>query len=571
MSGNDRIETWLGELRAALGALDDGDAATRWDEHVADEGVLVAAYGPYDAGKSTLLKRMLVADGTVVPGWLTVAGHPETDESRQVRSGDLVYLDTPGTHSGTDNADELAHLAAELADVLLVVLSPKLLGGDTARMLSTVRNAVRRAPASVLFVITQLDTLQDPEYDPDGYRAVADRKREELRTLLGSRGLPDASVHTVSADPYGRVGKKPTPRPEDYGEGADWDGIAELRAALYARVPVRTQLRRGAAARYWSGVGTRALAAANARAAALQAEIADAWERRRQAVELEQQLDGLDGRAEADLRRSVETELTSAARSVADPSLDSLLVLIEQRLHGVVGAWLARSGAELRTIAQGAAASGAVPQAATGDFRDYLRRVADLAVTRPGRDKSDFDTIVTETSRHASKLSSQIFKIRHGMTVDTARDELDRLNGFSTEKLAEYFAGDGKFGDHKHVEAVTKSVRTADVVNNILPTVAEFGTMLARQIGDAAKRKKAERREAELRGEIQGAVDPIIDRVRGPASAGGTGWTEAVASVRAHIQASAPTAEVIETMSTDAAHVRESAKAIEVLLAREPD
>ncbi|GIF20155.1 hypothetical protein BJ973_001938 [Actinoplanes tereljensis] len=570
---DDLIESWLADLRTALAALDDGEADARWAEHTAEAGLRTAAYGPYDAGKSTLLKRLLVADGTEVPGWLTVAGHPETDESRPIRSGDLVYVDTPGTRSGVDASDELAHLTAEQADVLLVVVSPKLLGGDTARLLATVREAARRAPASVLFVITQLDTLQDPEYDPDGYRELAGRKRAELLALLATRDITGSAVHTVSADPYGRVGKKAAPQPADYGDSAGWDGIEELRADLATRLPRQDELRRAAAARYWTGTGTRAVAAARTRANGLQAELSDAQEHRRRAVALARRLDALDARARSDLHGSIRDEMTSAKSATAYASVDNLLTAIDQRLRGCVEAWLTRSGSELREIAEEAATEGALATTGPGSFRKYLHRVADLGETGAagGGGKGRFGDIVTTGSAHAGRLSGEVFKIKHGMPVETARAELDRLKEFDAEKLAEYFAGEGKFGDKEHVEAVTKSVKTVDVVANIVPTVAEFGTLLFRQVTEEVREKRARAREAKLRKEINETADRIAEfLLANSPEQGGTGWARAVETIRAGIEAGAPGDDVVKTMIADLAAVERATLAVESILAREP-
>ena len=55
----------------------------------------------WNAGKSTLLKRLLVELGHAVPDWVTVAAAPETNFVGEVAlDDDLVLLDTPGISDG---------------------------------------------------------------------------------------------------------------------------------------------------------------------------------------------------------------------------------------------------------------------------------------------------------------------------------------------------------------------------------------------------------------------------------------------------------------------------------------
>lgn len=67
----DTARTWLDEMRAAVQALaDDSWTAAQADDfwdHAERAPVRLAIYGALDAGKSTLLKRLLVEDGDTDP------------------------------------------------------------------------------------------------------------------------------------------------------------------------------------------------------------------------------------------------------------------------------------------------------------------------------------------------------------------------------------------------------------------------------------------------------------------------------------------------------------------------
>jgi hypothetical protein len=92
---------WARELEQAMRAVAGGawaeEVTAAWRRHADRSIVEVTLYGPYDADKSTLLKRLLVKDGTTVPAWLTVSARRETFELNEVRSGDLAFTDTPRT------------------------------------------------------------------------------------------------------------------------------------------------------------------------------------------------------------------------------------------------------------------------------------------------------------------------------------------------------------------------------------------------------------------------------------------------------------------------------------------
>ena len=68
----------------------------------------VTVYGPYDAGKTTLIKRLLIEDGTLVPGWLAISGRPETMKTAEAESGGIGYVDTPGTAGPSAEHDRQA-------------------------------------------------------------------------------------------------------------------------------------------------------------------------------------------------------------------------------------------------------------------------------------------------------------------------------------------------------------------------------------------------------------------------------------------------------------------------------
>lgn len=223
-----------------------------------DDRPVVAVYGAYDAGKSTLVKRLLVEAGQPVPSWLTITARPETFEANDVEAFGCVLRDTPGIAGGNTRHQNAADRALLDADVTMLVMPPQLLTGNRDHVLARITGRAYRpaglfTPESLLFVITKLDDGEDPSENLPAYNKRLELKRAEWGKLLDSNGLPTDAVplFAISADPYGEVGNDPCPAPDSYTAGcSEWDGVADLVSALRAlpdRLPhVRrwTRLRR---------------------------------------------------------------------------------------------------------------------------------------------------------------------------------------------------------------------------------------------------------------------------------------------------------------------------------------
>ena len=107
----DAIEKWMDHAWSELGSIPGAAEAVaqqraRWDEFQDLETLEVVVFGAYDAGKSSLLKRLLVDWGTTVPDWLTVSGRRETFEPKRVAANGFGFVDTPGLGSGNNEHDE---------------------------------------------------------------------------------------------------------------------------------------------------------------------------------------------------------------------------------------------------------------------------------------------------------------------------------------------------------------------------------------------------------------------------------------------------------------------------------
>src|SRR5215207_8463302 len=105
---------WLQEATAALdGARAAGDPVT-------------ALVGPFDAGKSSLLKRLCIETGTPIPDRLYISGEPATTSVDEVRIGSWIIRDTPGLESEHAGHDSAGFQAAVGAERTMLVLLPNL-------------------------------------------------------------------------------------------------------------------------------------------------------------------------------------------------------------------------------------------------------------------------------------------------------------------------------------------------------------------------------------------------------------------------------------------------------------
>ena len=63
------------------------ESHARWHAARDDAALQVTVFGVYDAGKSSLIKRLLVELGAPVPDWLTISARPETYAATRVEAG----------------------------------------------------------------------------------------------------------------------------------------------------------------------------------------------------------------------------------------------------------------------------------------------------------------------------------------------------------------------------------------------------------------------------------------------------------------------------------------------------
>jgi predicted GTPase len=232
---------WLVQAHAAL----DGDGAAagvlaELDGLADDPRPRITVLGDYNAGKTSLLRRLFAEAGLRVPDSLTVNAVPETAEVQTYPCADVLLLDTPGLHSGIPEHDAKALEAVADAAVVVYVLAPtrsqesehftQVLYGDPSLALPGKLDRT-------LFLINRSDEMGvDPEHDPEGYRLLAAAKARELLEILSRLGRPPKpeQVKVVATAPDAvEVSTR-----DDVRRYHGWDGVEDAVASLASLIRI---------------------------------------------------------------------------------------------------------------------------------------------------------------------------------------------------------------------------------------------------------------------------------------------------------------------------------------------
>lgn len=331
---------------------------------------VVAVVGPYDSGKSSILRRLAIDMGVTPPSWLSVSAREETFSSNRLALLGMEFIDTPGLGSLSTDHASVTRDVVEQADALVVVLPPHLMG-DTSVLHQILAGTMfdpdgwRWPDGAIIYVISKFDEAGvDPDDDLKAYQELVERKRAELRELLRREGLPaSGAIHVVSPDPFGLVGDTADATPEDFNPGRAWDGIDVLRTDLADILSRNGDLRRATEVRRRLAPLSRAMAKLDESRtelgrhfSALEVDV-DTWRQHSDDVDV------IDRTA----RRRLENDLRAAITGIRTTELSQDVV--EERLSAAVTAWsghveaeLGRLGSQLETDVDGLQVDPSLPR-----------------------------------------------------------------------------------------------------------------------------------------------------------------------------------------------------------------
>lgn len=340
----DAIEEVGGEpVRAEFAAL--------WEEHAARERTEVTVLGPFDSGKSSVLRRLLVDADVAVPPWLTVSGRRETFELNEMDAGELSYTDAPGFAAGNELHSLLADDALSLTDAFMLVVPPNLLTTkreDVARILSGEHffgEPAGDVVGATIAILAQADTLgPDPEDDVELMHEIAARKSAELRAQLEDGGAGDLSaleVIAVAADPYEAQARTPQPARAAFDPYRSWDGVGMLASSLSELASRKDHLRRQALLRFAARMGNKTVAAGADVLRDLELAHDDLKGRTTQVRQFATRMHALTEAARGDLVDRV-TAIGSELSEQLGGNEDAAQTRVEEQLSSVLERWARR-------------------------------------------------------------------------------------------------------------------------------------------------------------------------------------------------------------------------------------
>ncbi|AXE24280.1 hypothetical protein C0216_13165 [Streptomyces globosus] len=413
-------------VREAIGQAGAAALAGSWAAIAQRPVPTVVLYGPQNAGKTSLLRRLLTEDGTTVPAWAAVSARKETFAADAVESGGLRFVDTPGLMAGDPQHTERAQAALAEADALLLVLNRRGLAADRPHLLAVATGThfhadrPRPFPAGALLpVVTMADRWGADPGTEEFHELVRESRRAlhaQLAPHTGERSAPAA--HVVAADPYQMAAGVPAGelRPEHYLLGDEWDGIAALRAALHALAGRTAELRAHTRTRFWTRHAAAALEAGRAELAESEAALAGAGRRRDRALLFEARLDAACAAASARLRALLREELARLVDAAPPAEGDEALRRrAETRLATATGAWRAAAAEEVRRLAFAARAETAAAAAAPGSeaFATYVDEVVELLRSGAAEAPDPTAPAVTPTAAVWLGLGPLAMAVRH--------------------------------------------------------------------------------------------------------------------------------------------------------------
>ena len=520
---NDEVTSWIEQAWCALDTISGASDVVarervRWEEFRDLDTLEVVVFGAYDAGKSSLLKRLLVDWKVPVPGWLTVSGRRETFESKRVEAHGIVLVDTPGLGSGNNEHDDLTITAMRLADAYLWVMPPQLLTTGKKRYLEVLFGDVGIADATIAIVARMDEAGVDPSDNELGFAELCTKKKKELSSLVAAAASDRKlnSVHCVVADPYQMVGNMPNPEPEIYDIGRSWDGIDNSVHDIQALRERRRYLRPQAGARF---------------VRLLMNDVRDELRRLADDMTLskegmdndvdrhdihKQRLDALQRQARAKLHRGIEDALLSASRS-GDAGADSIRSL-EECLAKVIDSWAEESFAEYRRLVGELELE--VREQMRGPSMDGFRRLAQEAEERETKDTGPkVDHL--KTGRKALAFGPALRKAFEkyagaeiGMTLKDAADRLQKLET-SGETVEAFIKSQGRRAAFRGADQAKKAsqfVKWASVLDAVGPLVEQLGGAVLEVAGEVMTAKRAEERaqqRLELRRQLRSEAEKL--------------------------------------------------------------
>lgn len=499
----------------------------QWNAFAAENRMVVTFFGPYDSGKSTLLKRLLVDDGRRVPDWLTISARRETFEQNSVEALNLLIRDTPGIAGGNELHEAVTDDALLYTDVVVVILPPQLITGERKAITSVLdgsrfhsESSVAFPPGGLLIALSRMDEAGAmPTINLSGYLDLVTRKRHELSGLLATANVDESriSFHALIADSSGMVGNRQISGPHEYDAERAWDGMTEFAGCLRSLTDRLPELRAWSERRflcYHLGKISQALQETAAQTKLAHAAI----ENETEAYHLQtQRIQAFLGAARADLNHRVSEEVASACRR-GDSNHGAVLEILNERITATLDRWWDAQNAALQTIANEIDAE-VQQRSARPDwqnmFNDFKDETMPFSGTTPDDESKRFkyDDIL-RLNKTLQKAYREAVPVMLDIPLDKVREELQRLAqvGSFQEYAKQAAHRTGTLRDSDHVNKARNALLLDTGFAVAVPAIMEIASMVSDLQSDAKAAEDRITRRTEQQAKIDGAARGLADK-----------------------------------------------------------
>lgn len=486
-----KCQAWIGDVS---GEADASRLASGWSDFAAGEWPVLTLFGAFDTGKSSILRRLLVDAGQPLPDWLTVSARHETFTENGVTVNGCLVRDTPGlSPEGLDarslSNSEVARSALGRTDVLLVTMNPQLTTSEHPELVDVLSRGWPND--GVWFLISRADEGGvDPTLDREGFEAWSTRKREELKQSL--KLSESVRVFVLVPDFAGLGAYEPEPTPTVWDHSREWDGMAELSAAMKEFSAQDLAAYRGSAElRFWKQAVSSRIGEVQTTLDDLRVsfEVADISRQRREGFL--NQIDRLASAAQASLAGAVEDAIQRAA---GGPEVDA--DSIRNAVDPVLEEWWQRQQAGLARVRQEAIQG--LEQQREGQGWARLESVY-RRFTQPEHENADKPPALVPKIEALSKK------------VTVALQGVDRV--LKSDQAVQHPKKSVDLLDVTKKQSVSKLGLAAGIADAALPVVLDLASMIEEKV--QADRDRA--RQRQHREKVRAAVSNVVADVAGEA------------------------------------------------------
>lgn len=505
-------DSWDDEAQRLLAESMSGEATTAYQkelqQHMQRPLPILGVLGPYNAGKTSLIRRLLIDEEQSVPEWLKISARPQTFECNEVEVLGCILRDTPGFESHNSQHTQNARQALTDLDGFVLVLTPQLVTANREEIVGILSgtffgctmNAL--SAKSLLIIISRLEEGKvDPVDDPAGFQEFRQLKLAELVQMLGAQGLNPAQMQILvaSPDPYGLIGDRIAVSRTAYDEHRSWDGIAEVRAAVISFAAQKAELRPAAQQRYL-GYTLRLehvrLQTELSRQRLTSAGIKQLAEHANSNL---MKLDAFDKQARARLTADIENDVRHTSRLEA-ADVGRLAANLRDRMEIIIGSWWERAVAELEKLLKdiNEELTLAIKRPAIKTLLlDIQRALSQVSDPNPAPNNQKWFAAGRKAATLLSEAVHQFTELNLGLSIKNIGSELGKMHGAGGfDQYAELYGRSAILKSAAQAQRADHFMTIASATDALAPAIIELGA-LADQISTDVRvaQARAEKRQ----------------------------------------------------------------------------